>query len=217
MMTATRVIGQPGSLLRMQHTVPLRRQQLSLSQLPSVDEIEGKQGDTNDPLSLAQAWQLADPRVLSYSEERNEQRLALATFFFATNGDLWANKTGWLSYDIEECEWFSRASSDQVCDSNGNYVYLHLDNNRLMGMLPAETSYLSNLQSLDLSSNSLKNTIPSSLQTLTNLDYFNLGYNAFNGSIPVGLLTQLTNLRHLSVNSNLLKGTIHSEVGNLQR
>jgi Leucine-rich repeat (LRR) protein len=183
----------------------------------SEEEIEVKQVETNSPVALAQAWQTSDPGFPSYSEARNEQRLALATFYYATGGSFWTNNTGWLSYDIAECEWFSRSPSDQVCDGDGNYLRLHLDNNNLLGTLPIGISALSNLQSLDLNFNYLLNSIPSSLQTLTTLDYINLAFNSFTGSIPVGLLVPLINLRQLAVNNNLLNGTIPSEVGNLQR
>jgi hypothetical protein len=181
------------------------------------EEKQERQEETNSPVGLAKVWQSSDPRFPEYSEERNEQRLTLATFYFATGGNFWTNNTGWLSYDIPECEWFSRSPADQVCDGDGNYVRLHLDNNNLLGTLPVETSSLSNLRFIDLDFNFLYKTIPSSLQALTKLDYLNLAYNSFTGSIPVGGLTQLINLRQFEVNNNLLNGTIPSEVGNLQR
>ena len=171
----------------------------------------------NDSGALADEWQKEDPGYPTYSNDRNQQRLALATFYFATGGSLWTNNTGWLSYDIDECEWFSHSPLDQVCDDEGYYLHLHLDNNNLVGTLTAEMAILSNLTLLDLSSNSLSNTIPSSFQALTNLGYLNLAHNALNGSIPIGLMTQLTSLRQLGVNNNLLTGTIPSDVGNLQR
>jgi Leucine-rich repeat (LRR) protein len=166
---------------------------------------------------LAKAWQASDPRFPEYSEERNEQRLTLATFYFSTGGKFWTNNTGWLSFDIAEREWFSRSPADQGCGDDGNYVRLHLYNNNLLGTLPVETSSLTNLRFIDLNFNFVLNTIPSSLQTLTKLDYLNLAYNSFTGSIPVGDLAHLIKLRQFAVNNNLLNGTIPSEVGNLQR
>jgi hypothetical protein len=152
---------------------------------------------------LAGAWQQADPQYTFYSSERNVQRLALATLYYATNGNLWINNTGWLSYDISECEWFSHSSLDQICDSNGSYLHLHLDNINLVGTIPNETSLLSNLELLNLSGNALTSTIPSPLEKLTNLNYFILAYNSLNGSIPVGVLTRLSNLSQLGLNNNL--------------
>jgi hypothetical protein len=99
------------------------------------EENEEKQDETNSPVELAKVWQSSDPWFPEYSEERNEQRLTLATFYFATGGNFWTNNTGWLSYDIAECEWFSRSPADQVCDGYGNYVRLHLYNNNLLGTL----------------------------------------------------------------------------------
>jgi len=54
------------------------------------------------PGAMAALWQERDPKVSSYTEERNKQRLALATFYYATRGDNWLVNTGWLSYDIDE-------------------------------------------------------------------------------------------------------------------
>ena len=191
--------------------------QLSLFWSYVVDGMQGKQGDTKEPLVLAEEWQLADPGYATYSNERNQQRLALVLFYFSTGGDFWTNNTGWLSYDIDECEWFSHSPLDQVCDNEGNYLSLHLDNNNLVGTLTTNIGLLTTLTYLDISVNSISSTMPSSFQTLTNLGYFNLAYNTLNGSIPIGLVTELTSLRQLGVNNNLLTGTIPSDVANLQR
>ena len=174
-------------------------------------------GETNEPLAWAEDWQMADPGFASYSNKQNQQRLALATIYYATTGIVWTNNTGWLSYDIDECQWFSQSPVDQVCDDEGNYLHLHLNNNNLVGTIPAETGFLSNLIFLDLSSNSLNSTIPSSLQTLTSLYYINLAYNTLNGSIPLAIWTQLTNLTQLGLSNNMLTGSIPSEIGGLQR
>ena len=112
---------KPNDLLRKQQgSVTVQTRQLSsLFWSFVVNGIDGKQGETNDSLELAKEWQQADPRYLTYSNERNQQRLALATFYFSTGGDLWTENTGWLSYDIAECEWFSYSPLDQVCNDEG--------------------------------------------------------------------------------------------------
>lgn len=60
------------------------------------------------PELKAQAWPEADPNYDEYSQERKDQRLALATFFYATGGETsWKNTTDWLSYDVDECDWYA--------------------------------------------------------------------------------------------------------------
>ena len=194
-----------------------RNLQTSWQQALADELLVDSPGGSSRSLASATEWQQADERFGNYSDQRNQQRLVLATFYFATGGILWTNNTGWLSYAIDECEWYSRSPLDQVCNDDGFYLHLNLDNNNLDGTLPTEMFLLSNLTLLNLSNNSLSNTIPSSLQNLTSLTYINLAYNALNGSIPATLLTQLTALEQLGLDSNLLTGTIPSGISNLQR
>ena len=42
-----------------------------------------------------------------------EQRYALATFFYSTNGSKWRNKDGWIT-DVDECSW-----NGIKCNGNG--------------------------------------------------------------------------------------------------
>jgi len=58
--------------------------------------------DNRPPGSMATLWQEGDPKLGFYTKERKEQRLALATVYYATRGDDWTVNTGWLSYEIDE-------------------------------------------------------------------------------------------------------------------
>jgi hypothetical protein len=86
---------------------------------------------------MARSWQEDDPDFGTYNEARNAQRLALATLYFATDGDQsWINSTYWLAYDVSECNWFSNLDPADVCQDDV-YVKLDLSSNNLTGTLPA--------------------------------------------------------------------------------
>ena len=81
---------------------------------------------------------------------------------------VWDDATDWLSYDVHECDWFSRAES--VCDSKDNYKYLTLDDNGLLGQLPLELGWLTTLEQVQLSDNlQLYGSLPTTLALLTEL------------------------------------------------
>ena len=41
-----------------------------------------------------------DTNLANYSDYRIQQRFALATLYYATQGDLWVEEDGWLSYEL---------------------------------------------------------------------------------------------------------------------
>ena len=105
-------------------------------------------------------------------------------------GALWTNASHWLSYDVHECVWFSRAPF--ACDSQQSYRHLALNNNGLAGRLPPEVGLLTDLEQLQLSNNlQLYGNLPAQLELLTQL-----------------VSLQLSTLPQLS-------GTIPSTLGNL--
>ena len=48
-----------------------------------------------------------DPDFTNLTMARRLQRFALATLYYATNGDEWTDAHGWMQYDVHECEWFA--------------------------------------------------------------------------------------------------------------
>jgi len=175
----------------------------------------------NSPQAKAYNWLLKDPNFDTYSSSRKRQRMALATLFYATNQDFftaslqdpqidpdivstlfqgnddesggvvyWTNADGWLSYNVHECFWFSRAQL--ACDINQQYRYLALQKNNLVGQLPLEIGFLTNLEQLQLSDNlQIYGTLPTTVNLLTNLRAL-----------------QMSNLPQLA-------GSLPSEIGNL--
>ena len=69
---------------------------------------------TGTPQALAYEWLLGDPDIGIYSEERRIQRFAMATLYYATNGDYWTNNASWLNYSVPECEWYFNNNPDAM-------------------------------------------------------------------------------------------------------
>ena len=58
--------------------------------------------DTGSSQSLAYDWLLQDPFLMEYEDWRIRQRYALATLYYATNGDRWKKNDYWLQYTMHE-------------------------------------------------------------------------------------------------------------------
>jgi len=98
---------------------------------------------------------------------------------------------------------------------------LYLENNTLVGSIPAELGNLTNLKKLYLGNhdrldptNRLSGSIPAELGNLVLLEILNLEYNNLTGQIPPEL-GNLTNLTFLYSSGNSLTGPIPAEIGNL--
>jgi Leucine-rich repeat (LRR) protein len=151
----------------------------------------------------------ANPDLNKMSDETKTQRYALATFYYATNGNYWTNKTGWLSSE-SECKWFS--STALLCDANGRLIALELDNNQVQGQLPFEISLLTSLKTISIQNPGgsrpfLNGSLPSSLGSTISLRSIDLSGNQFSGLIP-SELGSLVNLESLDLSDNSLSGEI---------
>ena len=188
-----------------------------------VSNVAQVQAQTQAPTTvllaeeLAAEWQAQDPNFDTYSDAKNSQRLALVTFFYATGGETsWQRVDNWLSYEVDECQWYSRSPLTAVCDENGNYLDLDLRFNGLTGNIPTGiAAALSNtLQKFELGGNFLSGSIPSEIGLLTRLDHFNLARNNMNGTLPT-TLGNLVNAINFGVRENAFSGTIPVELEQL--
>jgi hypothetical protein len=220
-------------------TLSLRDRVMQLLPNSTVRQIE-LFADTA-PQAKALQWILDERQTLldTYSPERIQQRFALATLYYATNGDNWSNNSGWLDYDSHECSWFSRHWFEDVemymgsagantftlmydsrtypCSENttgGDYEHLWLYRNQLEGTLPfVELALLTSLKSLSLfTNNELSITLSSELGHLPKLEGIEISGLEIDGSIPteIGLLT---NLKAILASNNRITGTIPTEYG----
>ena len=170
--------------------------------------------DSNSPQAKAFRWLSASSSsfLSNYDEIRWTQRFAMATFYYATGGDGWVRREGWLS-DAHECTWYAESFQQTTCPGNGRDVIgITMVDNRLNGTLPMELGLLTSLLSLVTRSHPyLHGTIPATLATLTNLRRLLLDENALSGSIPSSL-AQLAALENLAMYRNRLTSTIPAEL-----
>jgi len=151
-----------------------------------------------------------------------EQKYALATFFYSTNGTNWVNHRAgtsrWLSLIPEEnkddvCTWDGvQCGTD---DENLSYVKaISLPSNNLQGTLPYEFASLTGLKELFLQSNHMTGTIPESFGDLVKLESLDLYQNKLSGSIPKSF-ENLNNLKRLDLSENELTGIFPQELTSL--
>lgn len=139
------------------------------------------------------------------------ERNVLLNLYIYTNGNSWADNTGWQSAAGTECTWYGI-----TCDSKGETITaIDLSGNGLRGTLPP-ISQLTNLESFNVGNGAhfvdfLVGTIPS-LSGLTHLKFFVAsGGQEFTGSIPT--LAGLTSLVHFDVSNSQLSGAIPGLAG----
>lgn len=133
---------------------------------------------------------------------RIHDSLALVALYNSTNGVLWNNNSNWLTDKPIE-EWFG------VVVDSGRVTSLKLSSNNLLGSIPDNIKYLSDLRVLLLSSNLLVEKIPTVIGQLTKLEDLNLSDNQLVGQIP-NQIKELKNLRILNLSRNFLYGALPS-------
>ncbi|CAL9752373.1 unnamed protein product [Musa acuminata subsp. burmannicoides] len=95
-------------------------------------------------------------------------------------------------------------------------VYLHLNDNKFVSVIPRELGRFHELMYLDIGINSLSGSIPSSLGNLTKLYHMDLYKNQLIGVIPPEL-KNLVNLVYLDISYNYLIGKVISSFKNLTK
>lgn len=129
---------------------------------------------------------------------------ALVTFYNATDGVNWNDKTGWLQ-TTTPCTWYG------ITCETGHVTRLSLPSNNLSGALPPEIGNLTALKRLFLWDNAVT-ALPPEIGNLTVLEHLYLDYNVLDIIPPE--IGNLTALHSLSVPGNLLTA-LPSEIGNL--
>lgn len=133
---------------------------------------------------------------------------ALVTLYNDTNGPSWEGSSGW-GVAADPCDW-----GGVVCDG-GHVTRLWLEENNLVGPLPAELADLSEVVELRLYGNDFSaGSLPPELGTLAKLEHLVLSFTGIAGPIPPEY-GDLTSLVRLVLGGNPIGGTIPSALGNL--
>lgn len=103
-----------------------------------------------------------------------------------------------------------------VAGSPSRVVYLHLNNRRLTGEIPAAIANLTELWRLDLSSNEITGEIPAELGQLNKLGTLNLMGNQLTGEIPPEIGSTHP-LRRIILTGNQLTGCIPGHLRSAER
>jgi len=171
--------------------------------------------DPESPQSRAMDWMRKDPQVSEWPAFKVGQRFALATFYFALNGDDWFDQddSPWLSYELDECDWYTDSTFYPCTD--GRFDDLELNNMGLRSELPLELGLLTDLGFFGLTSNSITGAVPTTIGNLVGLFEISLDYNFLTDELPTEL-GLLVNLVILDFDYNDITGTIPTQLGNLQ-
>jgi hypothetical protein len=135
------------------------------------------------PEARAIKWLQDDPVAFNYTELGVLQRYALATLYYATDGENWIESAGWLDYDVAECDWFTTERLD-LCIGDGRYRSLAVISNGLSGELPDALAILTDLQSINLGGNDLTGQLSSTLGSLSELRVLVLSETLLSGPVP---------------------------------
>jgi hypothetical protein len=109
----------------------------NLKPLLSQDSLTAL-NDPESPQSQSLQWLLEKSNFQAWPFQRQVQRYAMATFYYATGGDWsWFNGGNWLTNETE-CLWF-QGSRGNFCGKNGTVLQsLNQSRNTLNGTLPDE-------------------------------------------------------------------------------
>lgn len=164
----------------------------------------------NSPQTQALIWVTRNV-IDTESFERDVQRFALATLYFALDGPNSSLAGKWLTtLDQHECTW-----KGVVCSSNSVVALRLSGEDQLRGFVPPEIGLLTALTTLVITDVlELELGLPTEVGYLRQLSSLELVSNSLNGGIP-SELGHLVLLTSLDLSKNRLEGTIPSEVSNL--
>ena len=147
--------------------------------------------------------------------QEDVDRKALVALYHATGGDNWKVSTNWLT-DAPLDEWYGVKTIDNNRGRRctGCVDTLSLQNNGLIGEIPAELGNIVHLNLLNLSDNQLTGEIPMELVRITRLNELHLDGNDLTGEIPTGW-GNIGSLNVLGLGGNQLTGSIPAELSRL--
>jgi Leucine-rich repeat (LRR) protein len=195
--------------------------------------------NSSTPQWKAFDWLSNHQNITNLPEWRKTQLFALATFFYAFEGENWNPliKERWMDDTKEECLWYSSGfgyfDEDGVfkewleevdliaqydsCNSKGQFTWLDLADLQLSGLAPSvppEISLLSSLDGIMLYNNDVERSnlfLPTEMGDMTNLTRMWLGNSSLSGWIP-SQLWLLTQMIFLDLTNNQFSGSLPTEL-----
>jgi Leucine-rich repeat (LRR) protein len=184
------------------------------------------------PQNQAWEWLSTHQNITNLPDWRKKQLFALATFYFAFEGEHWNRliQDRWIDDTLEECLWFSSGFGSFVdgefvewslevngypqtdsCNGQGEFTWLDLSGLQISGFapsIPPEIALLTSLSNLGLYSNDIDAPFaamfPTQLLLPTHPSVF-----------MVSELGGLSSLRFFSTAWNNIPGPLSSELGTL--
>jgi hypothetical protein len=197
--------------------------------------------NSSTPQWKAFDWLSNHQNITNLPEWRKKQLFALATFFYAFEGENWPDiiQGEWMDDKVDECLWFSNiygffdsnehyeegltegvAPLGDPCNINGEFQSLVLSNLELSDLtpsIPREMALLSALSVLLLPLNNISVPLSDILHpelSMTNMTQLLLGENFISGSIP-SELGRMTQMSAVWLSANSLVGLLPSELGRM--
>ncbi|XP_019169557.1 PREDICTED: probable LRR receptor-like serine/threonine-protein kinase At4g36180 [Ipomoea nil] len=136
--------------------------------------------------------------------------IPLSTYSYETRLqiDLYLASIYRASDEEEEVEFVTKSRSESYKGNILNYMSgIDLSFNNLIGSIPQEIGYLSNIHTLNLSHNHFTGSIPTTFSNLKQIECLDLSHNRLNGQIPQELI-ELNFLSIFYVAFNNLSGRI---------
>eukprot|EP01117_Protostelium_nocturnum_P000459 TRINITY_DN1052_c0_g2_i1.p1 TRINITY_DN1052_c0_g2~~TRINITY_DN1052_c0_g2_i1.p1 ORF type:complete len:1217 (+),score=369.42 TRINITY_DN1052_c0_g2_i1:191-3841(+) len=164
----------------------------------------------------------------SLSQQFQDERATLVTFYNAMGGPNWKNSTNWLSTE-HHCEWFGVVCFQSIIkvvvglrlplnnlrgqfppnffDGFINFVGLDLSSNGISGPIDDSICRQKSLQIIELSLNKISGTIPDCWMEKSQVNFFNLRFNRLVGTFPKNV-GNMFNLTYFDISENRIEGPI---------
>jgi len=149
------------------------------------------------------------------------ERYVATVFYYSMGGKSWTNEFNFLTPNMTTCQWgqsYMRPSGlfrvGIGCTRDFRIGDITLDQNNLVGSLPAELGFLSEIRYFSIISNSVSGTFPDRLKYWRKLIIFDAYANSLSGEIPEWIANWST-IRSIRLSSNELSGTLPSGMKNL--
>ena len=160
--------------------------------------------------------------MIEGSQDRIHTQYALASFYYALDGDNWNRNDNWLDPTGDFCNWYTTHPIFFCSSSDSGINWFELPSNNLKGTIPDEIGLLTTMTQFGLDGNvGITGSLPLGLMvggTSTSLERLRLDGDNLRGSVPsaIGLLSSLQYL-DLSFNPSLsIDSPMPTEFGNLR-